>query len=183
VSKLIYVANTSLDGYIEDVTGAFDWGHSEDVHPFAVELLRPVGTFLYGRRLYETMTYWDAPVETYPPGYREFARAWQKPDKIVFSRTLTSATTSKTQIERTFDPEAIRSLKADSGADITIGGAEIAALALDAQLVDECVLLLHPVILGAGKPAFHTGKRLHFELLETHRIGTDVIYLRYRIEN
>lgn len=114
MSKLIYITNTALDGYIEDETGAFDWDNPDQVHPFVIELLRPVGTYLYGRRLYETMAYWDAPVEGYPPEHRDFARIWQKPEKIVFSRTLTGATTRNTRVERDFDFEAIRKRKRES---------------------------------------------------------------------
>src|SRR5690348_10699698 len=121
MSKLIYITNVSLDGYIEDATGAFNWVNPEEVHPFATELLRPIGTYLYGRRLYETMAYWDAPVETYPLEYRAFAKVWQKAEKIVFSRTLTGATTRNTRVEREFDPEAIRKLKRESERDLSIG--------------------------------------------------------------
>src|SRR4051812_40465423 len=111
MSKLIYITNTSLDGYVEDEAGAFDWIISDQVHAFITELLRPIGTYLYGRRLYETMAYWDAPVEGYPPEHRDIARIWQKGEKIVFSRTLTAATTRNTRVERDFDVEAIRRLK------------------------------------------------------------------------
>lgn len=181
MSKMIYITNTSLDGYVEDETGAFDWGNPEQVHEFITELLRPIGTHLYGRRLYETMAYWDAPVEDYPPEHREFARIWQKPEKIVFSRTLTGATTRNTRVERDFDLEAIRKLKRESEHDIIIGGAELAGLALKADLVDECHLFLNPVVVGGGKPAFRAALRRKLELLETHRFGTGVIHLRYRI--
>jgi len=181
MSKLIYITNMSLDGYIEDQTGAFDWVNPEEVHPVATELLRPVGTFIYGRRLYETMAYWDAPVESYPPVYRDFARIWQKPEKIVFSRTLTGATTRNTRVERDFDVAAIRKLKRESVQDITIGGAELAGLALEAGLIDECHLLLNPVISGGGKRAFRAAIRPNLELLETHRVGTGVVHLHYRI--
>jgi len=181
MSKLIYITNTSLDGYIEDETGAFDWDNPDQVHPFVIELLRPVGTYLYGRRLYETMAYWDAPVEGYPPEHRDFARIWQKPEKIVFSRTLTGATTRNTRVERDFDLAAIRKLKRESEHDISIGGAELAGLALEADLVDECHLFLNPVIFGGGKPAFRAALRLNLELLETRRVGTGVIHLHYRI--
>ncbi len=137
MSKLIYITNTSLDGYIEDETGAFDWGNPDQVDRCVIELLRPIGTYLYGRRLYETMAYWDAPVEGYPPEHRDFARIWHKPEKIVFSRTLTSATTRNTRVERDFDVAAIRKLKRESEHDVSIGGAELAGIALEADLVDE----------------------------------------------
>jgi dihydrofolate reductase len=166
---------------VEDETGAFDWGNPDHVHAFITELLRPIGTHLYGRRLYETMAYWDAPVEGYPPEHRDFARIWQQAEKIVFSRTLTAATTHNTRIERDFDVEAIRKLKRHLEHDIIIGGAELAGLALDADLVDECRLFLHPVIVGGGKPAFRPTLRRNLELLEMHRFGTGVIHLRYRV--
>ncbi len=184
MSKLIYITNMSLDGYVEDETGAFDWViHDQKYITFITELLRPVGTFLYGRRLYETMAYWDAPLEGYPPEYREFARIWQKPEKIVFSRTLTGATTRNTRMERDFDLEAIRKLKRESEHDISIGGAELAGLALEADLVDECQLFLNPVIVGGGKAAFRAALRRNLELLETCRFGTGVIHVRYRIRS
>ncbi|MGI8737866.1 MAG: deaminase [Candidatus Eremiobacter antarcticus] len=181
MSKLIYITNTSLDGYIEDETGAFDWENSDQVHPFVTELLRPIGTHLYGRRLYETMAYWDAPVEGYPLEHRDFAQVWQRAEKIVFSRTLTGATTRNTRIERNFDVEAIRKLKRESEHDIIIGGAELAGLALEADLVDECHLFLNPVILGGGKPAFRAALRRNLELYETRRVGTGIVHLHYRI--
>ena len=181
MSKLIYITNTSLDGYVEDETGAFDWVNPDQVFAFITELLRPIGTYLYGRRLYETMAYWDAPVESYPPEHREFARIWQKAAKIVFSRTLTTSATRNTRVERNFDLEAIRKLKQESEHDIGIGGSELTGLAIKADLVDECHLFLNPVILGAGKPAFRAALRRNLELVETHRFSTGVIHVRYRM--
>ena len=182
MSKVIYIINMSLDGYIEDATGAFDWGNPEEVHAFITGLLRPIGTYLYGRKVYETMVYWDAPViESYPAEHRDFARVWQKAEKIVYSRTLTGPTTRKTRVERDFDPETIRGLKRELERDIAIAGAELAGLALEADLVDECHLFVHPVIVGGGKPAFRPALRRNLELLETRRFGTGVIHLRYRI--
>jgi len=181
MSKLIYITNTSLDGYIEDETGAFDWVNPDDVFAYITELLRPIGTILLGRRLYQTMAYWDAPVEGYPPEQRDFARIWQKLEKIVFSRTLTGATTRNTRVERDFDLAAIRKLKRESERDISIGGAELAGLALEADLVDECQLFLNPVIVGGGKPAFRAALRRNLELLEMRRFGTGVIHVRYHI--
>jgi len=181
MSKLIYISNTSLDGYIEDETGAFDWVNPDQVFEFITELVRPIGTYLYGRRLYETMAYWDAPVEGYPAEQREFARVWQQAEKIVFSRTLTGAATRNTRLERNFDVEAIRKLKRESEHDINIGGAELAGLALEADLVDECHLFLNPVIVGGGKPAFRAALRRNLELVETRRFSTGVIHVRYRI--
>jgi len=181
MSKLIYITNASLDGYIEDHTGAFDWVNSDQVFDFITELLRPIRTHLLGRRLYETMAYWGAPVEGYPPEQRDFARVWQKAAQIVFSRTLTGAPPRVARVERNFDPEATRKLKRESEHDIFIGGAELAGLALESNLVDECHLFLNPVIVGGGKPAFRAALRLHLELLETRRFGTGVIHLRYRM--
>jgi dihydrofolate reductase len=181
MSKLIYITNTSLDGYIEDDTGAFDWLNADQVHQFITELVRPFGTYLYGRRLYDTMAYWGAPVDGYPPEQRDFAEVWQKHEKIVFSRTLTNATTGNTRIESNFDVESIRKLKQESKHDIGIGGAELAGLAIEANLVDECHLFLNPVIVGSGKPAFRPALRRNLELLETRRFDTGVIHLRYRV--
>jgi len=179
MAKLIYITNASVDGYIEDANGAFDW--PEQVHALVIELLQPIGTYIYGRRLYEKLAYWDAPVESYPLEHRAFARVWQPPEKIVFSRTLTAATTRNTRVERNFDAELIRKLKRESSRDISIGGAELAGLAFEADLVDECHLLVHPLILGAGKPAFPAGLRRSFELLNSRRAGTGVINLHYGV--
>ncbi len=182
MSKLIYITNASLDGYVEDRTGAFDWVNSDQVHAFITDLVRPIGTYLYGRRLYETMAYFDAAViESYPPEHRDFARVWQRAGKIVFSRTLTGATTRNTRVEREFDLDAIRKLKRDSEHDINIGGAGLAGIALEADLVDECHLFLHPVIVGGGKPAFRAALRRNLELLETRRFDTGVIHVHYRV--
>jgi dihydrofolate reductase len=181
IAKLIYITNASLDGYIEDQTGDFDWVKSDEVFDFITELIRPIGTHLLGRRLYETMAYWDAPVEGYPAEQREFARVWQKAEKIVFSRSLTGAPMGIARVEREFDPEATRKLKRESEHDIFIGGAELAGLALEANLVDECHVFVNPVIVGGGKPAFRAGLRRNLELLETRRFGTGVIQLRYRV--
>jgi dihydrofolate reductase len=181
MSQLIYITNTSLDGYIEDATGAFDWNYSDQVHAFITELLRPITTHLYGRRLYQTMAYWDAPVESYPPEHREFAGVWHRAEKIVFSRTLTNATTRNTRVEREFDLETIRALKRESEHDIFIGGAELAGVAVEAGLVDECHLFVNPVIVGCGKPAFRADLRRNLELLATRGFSTGVVHLRYRI--
>ncbi len=181
MAKLMYVINTSLDGYVEDETGAFDWVHPDRVFAFITELVRPIGTILYGRRLYETMAFWGAPMKSYPAEHRDFARIWQTSEKIVFSRTLERATAPNARIERDFEVEAIRTLKRESAHDISIGGAELAGCALEADLVDECHLFLHPVIVGGGKPAFRAVVRPNLELLETHRLGSEVLYVRYRV--
>jgi dihydrofolate reductase len=181
MAQLIYITNTSLDGYAEDAAGAFDWVNPDQVFAFITELLRPVGTHLYGRRLYETMAYWDGPVEGYPAEHRDFAQVWQKAEKIVFSRTLTGGTIRNTRVERDFDVKAIGTLKRESAHDIIIGGAELAGVALDADLIDECHLFLNPVIVGGGKPALRTAARRNLELLEMRRFDTGVIHVRYRI--
>ncbi|HTV72180.1 MAG TPA: dihydrofolate reductase family protein [Candidatus Acidoferrales bacterium] len=182
MSKVVYIINTSLDGYVNDETGAFDWVNPDQVHGFITELVRPMRTYLYGRRLYETMTYWDAPaLEEYQPEHREFARVWQSAEKIVFSRTLTGATTRNTRLERNFDVATIRKLKRDSACDINIGGAELAGLALEADLVDECHLFLHPVIVGGGQPALPAGLRRNLELLETRSFSTGVVHVHYSV--
>jgi dihydrofolate reductase len=181
MAKLIYITNTSLDGYIEDEHGRFDWSNPDQVHEFITGLVRPMRTHLYGRRLYEAMSYWEGPVDAYPPAMRHFARVWQSAEKIVFSRTLARAATSRTRVEREFDADTIRTLKRDSESDSLIGGAELATLALDADLVDECHLFVHPVIVGSGKPAFRPPLRRRLELLETRRFDNGVVHLHYRV--
>ena len=179
--KLIYITHASLDGYMEDETGDFNWVNPDEVHAFITALVRPIGTHLYGRRLYETMAYWDAPVESYPPKHRDFAQVWQNTEKIVFSRTLTTATTRNTRVQRNFDPDAIRKLMREAQHDVMIGGAELAGLALEADLVEECHVFINPVVVGGGKPAFRAALRRNLELLETRRFGTGVIHARYRL--
>lgn len=179
MGKLIHITSTSLDGYIEDANGALDFANPVGVFEFITDLIRPMETYLYGRRVHETMTYWDAPLESYPPERRDFAQVWQKAQKIVFSRTMTQAATRNTRIERNFDPDAIRKLKHESAHDIDIGGAELAGVALQAGVLDELHLFVNPVILGGGKPAFPPGVRRNLELLETRRFDTGVVYMRY----
>jgi dihydrofolate reductase len=182
VSKLIYSAITSLDGYIEDADGKFDWAEPDDeVHAFANDLERPVGTHLYGRRMYETMVFWERlPDLAELPAYvRDFGEIWQAADKIVYSKTLQTASSARTRIVREFDPEAVRQLKAASTRDITIGGPELAAQAIAAGLVDEYQLFLVPVAVGGGKRALPAGARLSLELLEERRFRNGTVYLRY----
>jgi dihydrofolate reductase len=162
VSKLIYSAIASLDGYIEDAEGRFDWAApDEEVHAFVNELERPVGTYLYGRRMYETMVFWENPAELaeQPQTVQEFARIWQAADKIVYSKTLQAATSARTRIEREFDTDAIRESKATAARDLTVGGAELAARAIAAGLVDAYQLFLVPVLVGGGKRALPEGHR------------------------
>jgi dihydrofolate reductase len=185
MAKLIYSAISSLDGYIEDTDGSFDWAMpDEEVHKFANDLERGTGTHLYGRRMYETMMAWETDpnlAADESPLMRDFAEIWQAADKIVYSRTLEAVSTRKTQIARNFDPEAIRQLKETSSQDILIGGPELAAHAFRAGLIDECHLFLTPIIVGGGKPALPDNVRLELELLEERRFGNGMVYLHYRI--
>jgi dihydrofolate reductase len=183
MAKLIYSAITSLDGYIEDVEGKFDWAAPDhEVHAFVNDLERTAGTYLYGRRMYETMVSWET-VSTgadQPSVTRDFAEIWQSAEKVVYSRTLQSVSSARTRIERVFDPERIRQLKDRSGRDITVGGPEIAGQAIDAGLVDECHLFLGPVVLGGGKRALPANVRAQLDLLDERRFGTGVVHLHYR---
>jgi len=183
MANLIYVANTSLDGYTEDRDGKFDWAEpSEEYHLFINDLVRTTQTHLYGRRMYETMMVWetDPSLAADSPIMQDFAQVWQAANKIVFSRTLAAASTRNTQIKRTFDPQAIQKLKAASEQDILIGGPEFAAHAFRDGLIDEVHLFIVPILLGGGKSALPDNVRLELELLEEHRFGNGVVYLRYR---
>jgi dihydrofolate reductase len=185
MAKLLYVMNVSLDGYIADEDGNFDWGApDEEYYSFINDLLRPVGTYLYGRRLYELMAVWetDPAAAAQSPGAREFAEIWQAADKVVYSRTLQAASTSRTGIERGFDPEAVGQLKAAAERDVTVGGPTLGAHAITAGLVDEVQLLVWPVVVGGGKPFFPDRARLRLELLDERRVGSGVVYLRYRTQ-
>jgi dihydrofolate reductase len=183
MAHLIYTTNSSLDGYIEDMDGKFDFtAPDEEYFRFISNLVREAGTYLYGRRLYETMMVWetDPNLEAESPLSRNFAEIWQAANKIVYSKTLETISTSKTQLERTFDPEAIRQLKEAVEKDILIGGAELAAHAFRSGLIDECHLFIIPIIVGGGKPCLPDNVRLELELLEEHRFGNGVVFLRYR---
>jgi dihydrofolate reductase len=181
MGRLIYSVIASLDGYIEDALGRFDWAAPDDeVHAFVNELERPVGTYLYGRRMYETMLYWDTP-ELAQPTLQEFARIWQAADKIVYSKTLEAVTSARTRIEREFDVDAIRELKATAAGELTVGGAELAAQAIAAGLVDAFKFFLVPVLVGGGKRVLpDDGARLNLELLEERRFRNGTVYLHYR---
>lgn len=186
MGKLIYAANMSLDGFLEDETGSFDWSVPDDeVHAFWNEHERRIGTSLYGRGMYETMRVWDSDdwLVDEPAVVREYASIWRDTDKIVFSATLVEVATARTTLQRTFEPEAVRQLKEASGSDLSIGGAEIAAEAFRHGLVDECVLLLHPVLVGGGKPALPRGVRLDLELLDQGRFANGVIHVRHAVRN
>jgi dihydrofolate reductase len=183
MAKLIYVTNVSLDGYIEDDRGAFDLFPSDDeVFAFTTDLLRSVGTFLYGRRLYETMAVWEtnAALAAQSDLMADFASAWQAANKVVYSTTLAAVSTADTRLERLFDPAAVHQLKATVGSDLTVGGANLAAQAFKAGLVDECQLFVWPMVVGGGKPGLPTGVRADLELLDERRFGNGVVHLRYR---
>jgi len=184
MAHLIYIANLSLDGYTEDMEGKFDWTDhpDEEGFRFITNLVRATGTHLYGRRMYETMRGWetDPNLAAQSPLMRDFAETWQAANKIVYSKTLETISTRKTQLERTFDPEAIRQLKEAVEHDILIGGPELAAHAFRAGLIDECHLFLLPIIVGGGKPALPDNVRLELELLEERRFGNGAVFLRYR---
>jgi dihydrofolate reductase len=186
VGKLIYSAITSLDGYIEDENGNFDWAEpDEEVFAFVNELDRPVGTYLYGRRMYETMAGWETDefIGDGRPVMVDFANIWRAADKIVFSRTLESVATARTRIEATFDPDLIDKIKSSTKNDLAVAGAELAALAFRAGLIDECHLLLNPIVVGSGKPALPSKDRRRLELLREGRFGNGVVHLHYRVIN
>lgn len=183
MAHLIYSAISSLDGYIEDMDGKFDWAApDEEVQRFINNLERTAGTYLFGRRMYETMMVWetDPNLAADSPLTQDFAQIWQAADKIVYSKTLETVSTRKTQLEQTFDPEAIRQLKASGKHDILIGGPELAAHAFRAGLIDECHLFLTPIIVGGGKPSLPDNVRLELELLDERRFGNGTVYLRYQ---
>ncbi len=183
MANLIYVANTSLDGYTEDKDGKFDWTEpSEEYFRFITDIVRAPRTYLYGRRMYESMMVWetDPNLAAQSPLMRDFAEIWQAANKIVYSRTLATISTRKTQLEQTFDPEAIRQLKATSEHDILIGGPELAAHAFRAGLIDECHLFVIPIIVGGGKSALPDNVRLDLELLTERRFLNGTVYVRYR---
>jgi dihydrofolate reductase len=181
LGSLIYSAIASLDGYIEDASGKFDWAApDEEVHHFVNAIERPIGTYLYGRRMYETMRFWET-TEDPAPAMRDYAEIWRAADKVVFSKTLEEPSTAKTRIERDFDPRAIRELKQSAESPIGVGGPELAAQAIRAGLVDECQLFLTPVIVGGGKKALPEGVRVDLELLDERRFAGGVVFLRYRV--
>jgi dihydrofolate reductase len=180
VAQLIYTAITSLDGFIADEEGNFDWGEpSEEVHTLVNDLERPIGTYLYGRRLYDVMVAWET-IADEQPFVQDYARIWRAADKIVFSRSLETVTSERTRIERSFDPDAIREMKASADKDISIGGPTLAAQAIGAELVDEIRLFLAPIIVGGGTRALPDGVRLPLELLDERRFDNGMVYLRYR---
>jgi dihydrofolate reductase len=185
VARLVYLLIASLDGYVEDEHGRFDWAApSAEAHAFVNELMRPVGTYLYGRRMYETMAAWetDPSLTEGSPETRDFAALWQAADKIVYSSTLQEVSTSRTVLERRFDPDAVRELKASADADLAVGGADLAAQAFRAGLVDECHVFLAPALVGGGKPGFPGDVRLDLELIDQRVFADGMAFLRYRVE-
>lgn len=183
MGKLIYSVLGSLDGYYEDADGTFGWAApDEDVHAFVNDLERPIGTHLYGRRMYETMVFWEtAPAEGEPAVFRDFARIWRAADKVVYSRTLQTPASARTRIEREFDPDAVRQLKRSSTTDISIGGGDLARQAIGAGLVDECHLFLCPIVVGGGKRALPDNVRAQLELLDECRFDNGFVHLHYRV--
>ncbi len=182
MARLIYSTIASLDGYVEDESGRFDWAMpSEEVHAFVNDLERPIGTYLYGRRMYETMVFWESPpgLAEESPVFQDFAELWQAADKIVYSRTLSAAASARTRIEREFDADAVRRLKASAERDISVGGPDLAAHAIRAGLVDEYHLFVTPVLVGGGKRSF-PNVRLDLDLVDERRFGNGVVYLHYR---
>jgi dihydrofolate reductase len=183
MTQLIYSAIASLDGFVADANGKFHWAApDEEVHAFVNDLERPVGTFLYGRRMYETMAVWDAmPLEGEPEVMHDFAEIWRAADKVVYSRTLADVSTARTRLERELDVEAVRRMKAESARDIGIGGAELAGQALAAGLVDELQLFLVPAVVGAGTPAFGPDLGLRLDLRAQRRFGNGTVFLHYAV--
>jgi dihydrofolate reductase len=184
MSKLIYITNVSLDGYIEDANGNFDWGApGDDFFAFITDLVRPAGTYLYGRRLYETMSVWETEpaLAAQSELFGAFARVWQGADKVVYSTTLDAPSTAKTRLERDFEPDAVRELKAGAATDLTVGGANLAAHAFRAGLVDECHVFIHPVLVGSGRAALPHDARADLELLDELRFSDGVVYVGYRV--
>jgi dihydrofolate reductase len=183
VAELIYMTIASLDGYVADEDGNFEWAKPDEaVHAFVNDLERRIGTHLYGRRLYELMTGWET-MHTLPDQTRQtldFAAIWQAADKVVYSRTLETVSSARTRIERDFDPEAVRQMKAEADRDITVGGASLAAEAMRAGLVDQLHVIVNPIVVGGGTPSLPDGVRLRLELLDERRFANGVVYLRYR---
>jgi len=185
MAKLLYTAITSLDGYVNDADGGFDWAEpAPDLHQYVNDLEREVGTHLYGRRMYEVMRYWETAGGADESAVeRDYASVWQAADKVVFSRTLDAVSTARTRLERTFEPEAVRSWKAAAERDLSVGGPGLAAAALRAGLVDEVLLFAHPVVVGGGTRALPDSVRLRLELLDTRRFDGGVVHARYRVRH
>jgi dihydrofolate reductase len=185
MAKLIYASNMSLDGCTEDERGAFDWAPpDDDVFAFITKLMRSAGTYLYGRRMYETLVVWetDSTLAAQSDLTADYASTWQAADKVVYSSTLAAPATANTRLERRFDPNAVHDLKAAASRDLLVGGPNLAAQALVAGLIDELALFIWPVILSGRKPALPTDTRADLELIDEHRFGNGVVHLRYRLQ-
>jgi dihydrofolate reductase len=183
MAKLTYSAITSLDGYVADEDGNFDWAEpDEEVHTFVNDLERPIGTYLYGRRMYEVMVFWETPLTLadQPAFMKDYAQIWQAADKIVYSKTLKAVTSASTHIERDFDPEAVRQMKARASRDISVGGPELAGQAIKAGLVDEYHQFVTPVIVGGGNRFLPDSVRVKLHLLDERRFSNGVVHLHYR---
>ena len=184
MSKLIFAAITSLDGYVADSEGNFDWSAPDDeVHRFVNDLERPVGTYLYGRRMYEVMRYWES-ADTGDGALsteQDYARIWQAADKIVYSRSLRQVSSSRTRIEHEFDPDVIRKMKSSAPRDMSVSGPTLARQAMKLGLVDECHLFLSPIVIGGGTQALPDNVRLPLELLDEQRFSNGVVHLHYRL--
>ena len=182
MAKLTYSAITSLDGYVADENGNFDWAApDEELHTFVNDIERSIGTYLYGRRMYEVMVAWETmPLADQPPSVQDFAEIWRAADKVVFSKTLEAVSSARTRIERDFDPEAVEEMKATAGHDISVGGPDLAAQAIRSGLVDECHLFLTPIVVGGGTRSLPDDVRVELDLLDERRFGNGVVHLHYR---
>jgi dihydrofolate reductase len=184
MARLIYLAITSLDGYVADENGNFEWAAPDDeVHAFVNDLERPIGTYLYGRRMYEVMVFWETAhtLADEPPVIRDYATIWQAADKVVYSKTLQKVASARTRIEREFDPEAVRHMKSTAAQDISVGGPELAALAIRAGLIDELHLFVNPVVVGGGNQSLPDDIRVQLELIDERRFDSGVVHLHYGV--
>ena len=184
MAKLIYSMLMSLDGYVEDEHGRFGWGAPNDaeLHAYINALAAPLGTYLYGRRMYETMVFWETAhtLPDQPPFVLDWARQWQAAEKIVYSNSLTASRSARTRIERVFDPEVVRGLKAEVDRDLCIAGPQLAGEAIKAGLVDEFQMIVCPVVVGGGKRFFPDNVRVELKLIEERRFGNGAVVLRYQ---
>jgi dihydrofolate reductase len=185
MAKLVYTAIMSLDGYVADANGQFDWSApDEEVHAFVNDLERPIGTYLTGRRLYDVMKVWESwDTSAEPAVIQDYATIWRAAEKVVHSKSLRAVSTTKTRIERSFDADAVCSMKASAKADISVGGAELAGQALKLGLVDECSFFLSPIAVGGGKRALPENVRIQLELIDQRRFGNGVVYVHYRVHH
>jgi dihydrofolate reductase len=183
MARLVYANLTSLDLYVNDTNGDFQWAEPDaEVHAFVNDLERPMRTYLYGRRLYEVMAVWDTlDTSDEPPEMRDYAQQWREADKVVYSSSLSEVTTSRTRLERAFDPDVVRALIRDADTDVAIGGPTLAAHAFAAGLVDDVHLFLNPVIVGGGTRALPDGASVQLELVDEHRFANGVVHLHHRV--